>query len=185
VASDDKEAVIQALLNKLAETHDCFQSWTPPPKFSEDIKKLILRPAMTEKQFFRGLSPLAFADRNQIEIQLANEQRKLQADYTLQLTAGEAVKLEAKAPPIPRTTEKLQLYLKRWILFLDKVFGPKCELVIQGRQFYCTLQAKLPRIMSTGDFMDRRGNSILWELGRSTLPKRIPAYQLQKRRAHR
>jgi hypothetical protein len=167
-ASDDKEAVIQALLNELAETHDCFQSWTPPPHFSEDMKKLLLRPAMTEKQFFRGLSPLAFADRDQTEIQLANEQRKLQADYTLQLTAGEAAKLEAKAPPMPRTTEKLQLYLKRWILFLDKVFGKKCELVIQGRQFYRTLQAKLPRIMSTGDFMDRRGNSILWELAIAT-----------------
>jgi hypothetical protein len=56
--------------------HDCFQSWTPPPHFSEDTKKLILRPAMTEKQFFRGLSPLVFADRDQTEIQLlANEQR--------------------------------------------------------------------------------------------------------------
>jgi hypothetical protein len=173
--------------------HDCFQSWTPPPHFSEDTKKLILRPAMTEKQFFRGLSPLVFADRDQTEIQLlANEQPKLQADYTLQLTAAEAAKLEAKALPMPRKTEKVQLYLKHWMLFLDKVFGPiKCELIIQGRQFNHTLQAKLPRIMSTGDFMDRRGNSILWELAitaeafwHSTLLKRIPAYQLQKQRAH-
>ena len=167
-ASDDKESIIQELLNKLADEHDCFQSWSPPPHFIEDIKKLALRPGRTLKDFFRGLSPAAFADRDQAELQHAREQTKLHSNYTIHLNGAEAERLEAKAPPMPTTPEKLQLYLKRWTTFLEEVFGKECELVGEGIKLYRLLQRQLPRIMGTNDFMTRRGNSILWELSIAT-----------------
>ena len=167
-SSDDKDSIIQELLNKLAEDHDCFQSWSPPPHFIEDVRKLSLRPGRTLKEFFRGLSPAAFADRDQTELQHAREQKKLHANYTIHLNGTEAERLEAKAPPMPTTPEKLQLYLKRWTTFLHEVFQKECELVKEGNKFYCLLQRQLPRIISTEDFMVRRGNSILWELALAT-----------------
>jgi hypothetical protein len=72
-SSDDKDSIIQELLNQLAVDHDCFQSWSPPPHFIEDVRKLSLRPGRTLKEFFRGLSQAAFADRDQTELQHARE----------------------------------------------------------------------------------------------------------------
>jgi hypothetical protein len=167
-ASDDKEAVIQELLNDLAERHDEFRSWIPPPHVIDDIKRLNLQPVRTEKGFFRGLSPLAFADRDQTEIHQAQEQRKLHSNYIIQLTGSDAEKLEAKAPPMPQASEKLQLYLKRWTIFLKETMSGHCELVREGQKGWKILQRQLPRIMSTPDYMRRRGNSVLWELSLAT-----------------
>jgi hypothetical protein len=108
------------------------------------------------------------ADRDQTEPQHAREQKKPHVNYTIHLNGTEAERLEAKAPPMPTTPEKLQLYLKRWTTLLQEVFGKECELVKEGNTLYCLLQRQLPRIISTEDFMVRRGNSILWELALAT-----------------
>lgn len=163
-ASDDKDAIIQELLNALADKHEVFLGWEAMPTFFEDLKKLALRPGRTWKDFFRGLSPAAFADRDQAELQQAREQVKLHARYTIHLNGAEAERLEAKAPPMPAAPEKLQLYIKRWTIFLEETLGDQCELVIHGKRVYKQWHRLLPRIISSQDFMARRGNSILWEL---------------------
>lgn len=170
-SSSDKDAVIQTLLNDLSSEHMEFRTWVPHPQFGEDIKKMTFFPQHpSAKNWHRGLTPMAFADRDRSDIHLAQHQKDFWDAYAsnIRLSTNDAAVLDSKAPDPPWTAEKLCLYTVRWLIFHKKIFGKDCGLYVAGKAAYAELLDAIPRILDTPDFMRRRGPSIMWELGHTT-----------------
>ena len=137
------------------------------PQFFDDIKNLNFAPTqLNEKTWHRGLTPMAFADRSVAKVDAANLEKETFDKYGnfIQLSCTDASTLDSKPPQAPRTTEKLCLYLRRWMVFLKAIWGSTCPLYVQSKALYNKLLVLLDRVIRSADFMKRRGASIMWEL---------------------
>lgn len=169
--ADDKTSIIQNLFGRLKREYAEFIDFEPSLELIDDLKKQALAsPMMSTSKWYRGIGPMAFADRDIAETDAARETEALlaQRGNLISLSLADAKAFETGPPPIPKSMEKGLKYIRRWSIFLKITLGPACSLHKEAKSLHGDLLSLLPRIQRAPSFTEERLPAIMWELSHAS-----------------